>query len=303
MAAQSYRALAPWAEGCRSYLELCKPQVVVLLVFTAFVGMFLSPAAFASATKVVFGLLGIGLAAAAGAAFNHAIDRDADEVMARTRGRPLPSGKLPRRAAVYFACGLCGLSMLLLVVFVNTLTAILTITSMVGYAVIYSVLLKPATPQNIVIGGAAGAMPPVLGWTAVSGTLDAHALLLFLIIFAWTPPHFWALAIHRRHDYARASIPMLPNTHGVAFTRVQIMLYTILLFISSLLPFVTQLSGWLYFGGAIVLGLVFIFHAGNIWRNPSSSWSVRTFRYSIHYLFLLFLLLMVDHYLLINAWL
>ena len=287
----------------RSYLELCKPQVVLLLLFTAFVGMFLSPDfAFTSLTTIVCGLLGIALAASAGAAFNHVIDSKTDEIMARTRGRPLPSGKLTRRAAVIFAGILCGLSMLLLSAFVNTLTAILTIASMVGYAVIYTVLLKPATPQNIVIGGAAGAMPPVLGWTAVSGALDTHALLLFLIIFAWTPPHFWALALHRRHDYARASIPMLPNTHGVAFTRVQIMLYTILVFISSLLPFVTQLSGWLYFSGAIVLGLTFIFYAFKIWHNPSSHWTVRTFHYSIHYLFLLFLLLMVDHYWLLRAW-
>ena len=285
----------------RSYLELCKPQVVLLLVFTAIVGMFMSTPDWVSATTIVFASLGIGLAAASGAAFNHLIDAHTDATMARTSTRPLPTGKLSPQAVFGFAVGLCGLSMLLLVAFINTLTAALTLASMVGYAVIYTVLLKRVTPQNIVIGGAAGAMPPVLGWTAVTGTLDPHALLLFLIIFAWTPPHFWALAIHRRNDYARANIPMLPVTHGVLFTRIQILLYTILLFISSLLPFVTQMSGWLYLIGAVVLGAIFIGYAITLYRKPSAPWPMRTFHYSVYYLFLLFALLLVDHYLIVGV--
>jgi protoheme IX farnesyltransferase len=244
----------------------------------------------------VFGTLGIGLGAASGAAINHLVDEKIDILMGRTRNRPLPTGRLERKSAFAFALSLCVLSMSILVVFVNTLTAVLTFASLVGYAIIYSVFLKHATPQNIVIGGAAGAMPPVLGWTAVTGYLDPHALLLFLIIFAWTPPHFWALAIHRRAEYAKADVPMLPVTHGVEFTRIQILLYTIIMFVVTLLPFVTGMSGPLYLAGAVLLGGGFLYYAIRLFIAHDDAIPMMTFKYSIYYLAALFSVLLIDHY-------
>ena len=280
----------------RDYYQLCKPRVVYLIVFTAIVGMFLSTTEFVPLTALVFGTLGIGLGAASGAAINHLVDEKIDILMGRTRNRPLPTGRLERKSAFAFALSLCVLSMSILVVFVNTLTAVLTFASLVGYAIIYSVFLKHATPQNIVIGGAAGAMPPVLGWTAVTGYLDPHALLLFLIIFAWTPPHFWALAIHRRAEYAKADVPMLPVTHGVEFTRIQILLYTIIMFVVTLLPFVTGMSGLLYLAGAVLLGGGFLYYAIRSFIAHDDAIPMMTFKYSIYYLAALFSVLLIDHY-------
>ncbi len=280
----------------REYLALCKPRVVSLIVFTAVIGMFLSTPGMAPLDALIFGTLGIGLAASAGAAINHIADQRADAVMARTRGRPLPTGRLDSVSAAGFAALLCVVSMFILFSMVNTLTAVLTFASMIGYSVIYTLFLKWRTPQNIVIGGAAGAMPPVLGWTAVTGTIDPHALLLFLIIFAWTPPHFWALAIHRKDDYANADIPMLPVTHGVPFTRTYVLLYTVVLFLVSLLPFATRMAGGLYLAGALVLGGGFLYHALVLYRGRDPKAPLRTFSYSIHYLAGIFGALLIDHY-------
>jgi protoheme IX farnesyltransferase len=291
-------SVAP-ARSWREYLELCKPRVVVLLVFTALVGMFLASPGWVPWQALIFGSLGIGLGAASGAAINHIVDQRADSLMARTRRRPLPSGRMDPASALIFAAILCALSMLLLVTLVNTLTALLTLAAMVGYSVVYTIFLKPATPQNIVIGGAAGAMPPVLGWTAVTGSLDPQSLLLFLIIFVWTPPHFWALAIHRCGDYARAGVPMLPVTHGIEYTRLQILLYTILLVLVSLLPYVTHMSGPLYLVAALILGGVFLYYAISLFRGRDDGLPLRTFVYSIYYLMGLFSALLLDHYLLI----
>jgi len=283
----------------REYIELCKPRVVVLLVFTAVVGMFLATPGWVPWQALIFGSLGIGLGAASGAAINHIVDQRADSLMVRTRRRPLPTGRIDQSSALIFAAVLCVLSMVLLVMMVNTLTAVLTFAAMVGYSVVYTIFLKRATPQNIVIGGAAGAMPPVLGWTAVTGTLDPQALLLFLIIFAWTPPHFWALAIHRCSDYARANVPMLPVTHGIEYTRLQILLYTVLLVLMSLLPFVTHMSGPFYLVAALVLGGVFLHYAICLFRGRDDGLPLRTFIYSIYYLMGLFSALLLDHYLLL----
>ncbi len=291
-------SVAP-ARSWREYLELCKPRVVVLLVFTALVGMFLASPGWVPWQALIFGSLGIGLGAASGAAINHIVDQRADSLMVRTRRRPLPSGRMDRTSALIFAAILCALSMLLLVTLVNTLTAVLTLAAMVGYSVVYTIFLKRATPQNIVIGGAAGAMPPVLGWTAVTGTLDSQSLLLFLIIFVWTPPHFWALAIHRCDDYARANVPMLPVTHGIEHTRLQILLYTVLLVLVSLLPYATHMSGPLYLVAALVLGGVFLYYAISLFRGRDDGLPLRTFVYSIYYLMGLFSALLLDHYLLI----
>lgn len=282
----------------RDYLALCKLKVVALIVFTAVVGMFLATPGMVPMDALVLGTLGIGLGAASGAAFNHVVDQRIDRIMARTRSRPLPGGRLDTGLAVAFAATLSVISMLVLALGVNLLTAVLTLASMVGYSVIYTMYLKRATPQNIVIGGAAGAMPPVLGWTAVTGTLEPDALLLFLIIFVWTPPHFWALAIHRRADYARADVPMLPVTHGVAFTRLHILLYTLMLLAVSLLPFVSGMSGPLYLGGAVFLGIAFIGHALRLYFGEDPvGLPMRTFTFSIWYLAALFAVLLVDHYL------
>ena len=278
----------------RDYVGLCKLKVVALIVFTAVVGMFLATPGMVPLDVLVLGTLGIGMAAASAAAINHLVDRSVDARMARTRDRPLPTGHVDPRNCLWFALSLGALAMSILVVFVNTLTAVLTFLSLIGYAVIYTMYLKRATPQNIVIGGAAGAAPPVLGWTAVTGSIDPHALLLFLIIFVWTPPHFWALAIHRRKEYADVDIPMLPVTHGVEFTRLQVLLYTVLLLVVSVLPYVTRMSGPLYLVGAVLLGLGFLRHALRLMRNETAA--MPAFGYSIVYLMGIFALLLVDHY-------
>jgi len=281
----------------RDYLGVCKLKVVALIVFTALVGMFLAVPGMVPWQPLVFGTLGIGLAAASAAAINHVVDQHVDVLMKRTAARPVASGNLTGRNCLVFALSIGALAMWILVEFVNTLTALLTFASLIGYAVVYTLYLKRATPQNIVIGGAAGAAPPVLGWTAVTGTVDPHALLLFLIIFVWTPPHFWALAIHRRNEYARADIPMLPVTHGVNFTQLQVLLYTILLVVVTVLPFVTHMSGLLYLAGALLLGAGFLYHAIALMRDNSDRQAMKTFGYSIIYLMALFAILLLDHYL------
>lgn len=285
----------------RDYLGLCKLRVVTLIVFTAVVGMLLSVPGAVPLDTLVFGTLGIGLAAASAAAFNHVLDRRIDGRMARTRHRPLPTGVLDAPRALTFATLLGTLAMSLLSTLVNPLTALLTGTSLIGYAVVYTVFLKRATPQNIVIGGAAGAAPPVLGWTAVTGSLDPNALLLFLIIFVWTPPHFWPLAIARRDDYARADVPMLPVTHGVAFTTLQVLFYTLLLVMVTMLPFLTGMSGPLYLAVALGLGARYLQLAWRLHRGCDPRQAMVVFRYSILYLSVLFGALLTDHYLL--AWL
>jgi protoheme IX farnesyltransferase len=283
----------------QSYLGLCKLKVVALIVFTAMVGMFLatSPPGMVPWDVLLFGNLGIGLAAASAAAINHVLDAREDAKMARTSNRPLPRGEINERNALVFA-GLLGLAAMLMLIFlVNVRTAVLTFLSLVGYAVVYTMYLKRATPQNIVIGGAAGAAPPILGWTALTDTIDPHSLLLFLIIFVWTPPHFWALAIYRRKEYAKVDIPMLPVTHGVPFTRLQILLYTILLLVVSVLPFVTRMSGPVYLVGALLLGGGFLYYAIVMMKGEDEKVAMKTFGYSIWYLMALFALLLVDHYL------
>ncbi|HJV63686.1 MAG TPA: heme o synthase [Albitalea sp.] len=279
----------------KSYVEVTKPRVVALMLFTVFVGMLLSTHAPIAWQVLVFGPVGIALVAAAAAAINHLVDRRIDALMARTRGRPLPRGALDGAQVAAFAACIGGIGMALLLAFTNTLCALLTFASLIGYAVVYSMLLKHATPHNIVIGGAAGAAPPLLGWVAVTGQVDAGALLLFLIIFVWTPPHFWALAIHRRDDYARAAVPMLPVTHGVAFTSDRILHYTLGLCLVSLVPFAIGLAGWIYLAGAAVLGARFATWALRLCFDARLA--MRTFRYSIVYLFSLFALLLLDHYL------
>ena len=288
----------------KSYLGLCKLRVVALIVFTAMVGMFLatSPPGMVPWDVLLFGNLGIGMAASAAAAINHVLDAREDAKMARTNDRPLPQGEISSRQAMTFAILLGALSMVVLVVLVNPLTAMLTFISLVGYAVVYTMYLKRATPQNIVIGGAAGAAPPVLGWAAVTNTIDPHALLLFLIIFIWTPPHFWALAIHRREEYAKVDIPMLPVTHGVPFTRLQILLYTIMLLVVSVLPFATHMSGPFYLLGALLLGGGFLYYAMLLMKGNDESIAMKTFGYSIWYLMAIFAILLVDHYLPLLSW-
>ena len=278
------------------FLELCKPKVVSLIVFTAVVGMFLAVPGLVPLDKLLFGALGIGLAASSAAAVNHVLDARIDAVMRRTRRRPLPTGHLKEPEAVAFALLLGIVSMLILWTLVNPLTAILTFVSLIGYAIVYTVFLKRATPQNIVIGGAAGAAPPVLGWVAVTGEIHAHALLLFLIIFTWTPPHFWALAIARKDEYAKVNIPMMPVTHGVEFTRLQILLYTILLFIVGLLPWLTGMSGLLYLAGALIFGGGFLYYAIAMMRSDRPELPMKTFSYSITYLMGIFSFLLADHY-------
>jgi heme o synthase len=280
----------------RNYLELCKPKVVALIIFTAIVGMFLSVPGMVPWQPLLFGTLGIGLAAASAAAINHYLDRNADAGMGRTKGRPLPTGQLTTANVIGFAIALGTLSMVILIVFVNTLTAVLTFLSLIGYAVIYTVYLKHATPQNIVIGGAAGAAPPVLGWCAITGQVDPHALLLFLIVFTWTPPHFWALAVAKREEYAKVDIPMLPVTHGEAFTRLHILFYTILLILVTLLPYLTHMSGLLYLIGAVLLDGIFLYYAILLKKTADNRVAMKTFGFSIVYLMGLFTLLLVDHY-------
>lgn len=279
------------------YYNLTKPKVVFLIVFTAMVGMLLAADGAVPLDIFVFGLLGIGFAAASGAAINHVVDEHIDRIMERTRNRPLVSGGLAQKNALIFAIFLGVLGIALLVLFINMLTAVLTFFSLVGYALIYTMYLKRATPQNIVLGGAAGAAPPLLGWTAVTGQIETEALLLFLIIFIWTPPHFWALAIRRREEYAKADIPMLPVTHGVDFTKVQILLYTILLFVVTLMPFIIQMSGLIYLAGAVSLGIGFLYYAIKLYREKEPNViAMKTFGYSIFYLSVLFAFLLADHY-------
>lgn len=278
------------------YLILCKPRVVVLIVFTAVVGMFLSVPGLPPLIPFLAGTFGVGLAASSAAAINHLLDRKTDAKMKRTRNRPLARGELSEKNVLIFALSLGFLAMAILVIWVNTLTAILTFMSLIGYAVIYTVWLKRATPQNIVIGGAAGAAPPVLGWTAITGSLDPQALLLFLIIFTWTPPHFWALAIYRKDEYALVDIPMLPVTHGTEFTRLQILLYTILLVIVTTLPYLTGMSGLVYLAGVTVLNAGFMWYAMRMMKSRDILLPMHTFAFSITYLMVLFIFLLVDHY-------
>jgi protoheme IX farnesyltransferase len=284
----------------RDYLELTKPKVVALITFTAMVGMFLATPTMVPWGVLIFGSLGIALSAGSAAAINHLVDRRVDAIMARTHKRPLPSGHLDTRQVFLFACALGLVGMILLVTFTNALTAALTFCSLIGYAIVYTMYLKRATPQNIVIGGAAGAAPPLLGWVAVTGQLEPGAFLLFLIIYIWTPPHFWALAIHRHQEYAKADIPMLPVTHGVEFTRLHILLYTMLLVIITLFPFLIGMSGLLYLVGAVLLGLRFLWFALKLFVTEDDRLAMPIFGFSIVYLFGLFTVLMVDHYLLMN---
>ncbi|MFT4634992.1 MAG: protoheme IX farnesyltransferase [Arenicella sp.] len=280
----------------QQYYDLTKPRVVMLIVFTAFVGMLLAVQGMPDPLTVLMASLGIGLAASSGAAMNQIIDMRADAIMARTKNRPLATGGLNVWQAIVFAALLCFLGMLVLVSWVNQLTAILTFISMVGYGIVYTVFLKPASPQNIVIGGAAGAAPPLLGWVAMTGSVSAEACLLFLIIFAWTPPHFWALALYRREEYAEAGVPMLPVTHGEEFTRLQILLYTYILVAVTLLPFTIHMFGGIYLLGALYLNGRFMYYVFKLYKNYSDELSRITFVYSIKYLMYLFGVMLVDHY-------
>jgi protoheme IX farnesyltransferase len=293
---------APSRPTARQYWALTKPRVVALIVFTAIVGMFMAVPGWPPAREAILGFLGIWLAASSAAAINQLLDSRIDAKMARTSWRPIVAGQVTPTQALVFALILAATSMLILVLWVNIVTAVLTFASLIGYAVIYTVFLKRATPQNIVIGGVAGAAPPLLGWAAVTGMQGewdwAHALLLVLIIFVWTPPHFWALAIFRRADYARAMVPMLPVTHGVQYTRWQILFYTVLLVAVTVLPWAMGMSGLFYLGGALVLGAVFLYYAWKLMDPPDELYAMRVFNYSIVYLMALFAFLMIDHWLL-----
>ncbi len=280
----------------RDYLELTKPKVVALLVLTAWVGMVLASESLAPWPLLLSATLGIGLLSAAAAALNHVVDQRIDALMARTHSRPVARGRVSSKNAVIFACSLALSGFILLYFAVNPLTAWLTLLSLFGYAVVYTMFLKRATPQNIVIGGLAGAMPPLLGWTAVTGELHGHALLLVMIIFAWTPPHFWALAIHRRDDYARVNMPMLPVTHGIDFTKSAILLYTLLLCLVCLLPYIVGMTGAIYLIGSTLLNLRFLQYAWKLKFSPDSSTAMATFKFSIVHLMVLFLVLLADHY-------
>jgi len=275
--------------------------VVTLIVFTAVVGMFLAVPGWPGTTALLFGTLGIGLAASSAAVVNHVLDARIDIQMVRTRARPLPQGKITEASALAFATVLCVVAMLMLWLLVNPLTAVLTFASLIGYALIYTAYLKRATPQNIVIGGAAGAAPPVLGWTSVTGEIHSDALILFLIIFVWTPPHFWALAIARKDDYAKAGVPMLPVTHGSAYTRQFILLYTILLVLVTILPYLSGMSGLLYLLTAVSLGSAFLYYALRLKHNDVPDMPMRVFKFSINYLMLLFAALLIDHYFIIRV--
>ena len=286
-----------FSQQVRAFYALTKPRVVSLIVFTAVIGMFLATPAMVPLQVLLGGTLGIALVAGAAAAINCLVEHRIDALMQRTRWRPLPRGELSALQTLAFAALIGGIGLWTLYHFVNALTMWLTLATFIGYAVVYTVLLKPATPQNIVIGGASGAMPPVLGWAAVTGEVSTEAMLLFLIIFAWTPPHFWSLALYRTEDYARAGVPMLPVTHGKRYTRLQVLLYTLILFAVSLLPYAIRMSGWLYLAAALVLGGLFVAYALRIYVAYSDEVARRTFRYSILYLAALFAALLVDHYL------
>ncbi len=293
VAANDNQAYASW----KDYLELCKPNVVALMILTSVIGMMLASPTFPHWKVMLFGNLGIALMAASAAVINHVVDRKIDPIMSRTRNRPLAKGKVGVANALLFSMLLGVSGMVLLITQINALTAWLTFASLIGYAVVYTLFLKRATPQNIVIGGLAGAAPPLLGWTSVTGVIEPNSLLLVLIIFAWTPPHFWALAIHRKAEYAKADIPMLPVTHGEAYTKIQILLYTFILLAISVFPFITGMSGYLYLGSALVLGLRFIYWAVAMVKDSRPHAAINTFKYSITYLMVLFLALLADHYL------
>ncbi|EKD72601.1 MAG: protoheme IX farnesyltransferase [uncultured bacterium] len=278
------------------YLELCKPKVVILMILTSVVGMCLAPATSIPLLPLIFGNVGIALVAGAAAALNHVADQHIDKLMRRTQHRPIVQGKISTAKSILFAGILCVIGIVILLIFTNTLTAILTFLSLIGYAICYTLYLKHATPQNIVIGGIAGAVPPLLGWTAVTGSVSPQALLLVLIIYIWTPPHFWALAIHRFDDYAKANVPMLPNTHSIQFTKLNIVLYTILLILATSLPYIIGMSGLIYFIGVSLANIVFLLRALRLFWSDDKQQAMNTFKYSIYYLGILFLLLLIDHY-------
>jgi|TARA_B110000116_G_scaffold271049_1_gene290687 heme o synthase len=281
----------------RSYYDLCKPNVVLMMLITALVGSLLASKTLPPLSLIIFAMLGIALCASSAAAINQIIDRKADANMNRTENRPIPQGEVSVSHASFFAfiLGISGTG--ILVLYVNILTAALTLASLIGYAFIYTVYLKRATPQNIVIGGLAGAAPPLLGWTAITNSVDPNSLLLVLIIFAWTPPHFWALAIHRKEDYAKENIPMLPVTHGVQFTKLQIILYTIILILVSFLPFIVLMSGIFYLISASILGIIFLYYSIELYLDENNENAFPTFIYSIYYIFLIFAALLIDHFL------
>jgi protoheme IX farnesyltransferase len=281
----------------RDFKELTKPNVVLLMILTAAIGMFMAVPGMVPLDVLILGNLGIALCAGSAATINHLVDQRIDRQMSRTHKRPVAQGRVGPRQAAIFAAATGGVGMTILLLWINPLTAWLTFASLLGYAVVYTMFLKRATPQNIVIGGLAGAAPPLLGWTAVTGEIHGHALLLVLIIFAWTPPHFWALAIHRREEYAAVDIPMLPVTHGVAFTKLHILLYTVMMFLITLLPYATRMSGPLYLLGAVVLGGGFLYWAVELLRGKNPNAPMETFRYSIIYLMALFIVMLLDHYL------
>ncbi len=281
----------------RDYFDLCKPKVVALLLLTSIVGVVLaSPPGEISLFILIMSSLGIGLGAAAGAAINQIVERESDARMARTENRPLPQGRVTQQNAFIFAIMMAATSVFVLTAWINVLTAVLTFASMIGYAVVYTMYLKKATPQNIVIGGLAGATPPLLGWTSVTGAIDPHGLLLVLIIYTWTPPHFWALAIHRRDDYAKVNLPMLPVTHGIEFTKYSILGYTILMFMVTLLPYLAYMRGEIYLVSAVLLGLYFFYKVFMLMFSQKENAAISTFVYSINYLMLLFIAMVVDHY-------
>ena len=286
--------LARWPD----FLELTKPRVVALMLITAVIGMCMAVPGFVPWQPLVLGNIGIAFCAGAAAAINHVVDERIDQKMSRTTNRPVAQGRVSQSEAIVFATLLAILGTALLATTVNVLTAVLTVASLVGYAFIYTMFLKRATPQNIVIGGLAGAAPPLLGWTAVTGEIHAHGLLLVLIIFAWTPPHFWALAIHRKEEYAAVGIPMLPVTHGNRFTALHILLYTILMFLITLLPYITLLSGWIYAVAATLLGLRFLYWSIEILREKNPNAPMSTFKFSITYLMVLFIAMLADHWIL-----
>ena len=284
----------------KSYYQLCKPNVVYMMLICAFVGMLLAEESVGSFRYLFVALTGIALCSASAAAINQVIDRNTDASMTRTDQRPLPKGELSATHASVFAFVIGATGALILYLYVNTLTMILTIASLIGYAFIYTIYLKRATPQNIVIGGLAGAAPPLLGWSSITNTIDPYALLLVLIIFVWTPPHFWALAIYRKEEYAKESIPMLPVTHGVIFTKLQIVLYTIILFIVSLLPYVVLMSGLIYLYSALILSSMFLYSSVKLYYSSDDEDAMKTFQFSIYYIFLIFLALLVDHFIILS---
>lgn len=290
------KLIQPLVTDWRDYLELCKPRVVLLMLLTVVVGMCLAAPGWINLSLVGFTLLGVGFCAGSAAAINHLVDRRIDAIMDRTKKRPVAHGRISVYQAGWFALIMGSLGLLILVVFVNQLTALLTLVTIIGYAGVYTGFLKRATSQNIVIGGLAGAAPPLLGWTAVTSQMDAQALLLVLIIFIWTPPHFWALAIYRYEEYQHAKIPMLPVTHGIQFTKLNIYLYTILLLIVSILPFFIGMSGFIYLTSSLILGLRFLFWAHTLYQTDEPLIALKTFRFSIIYLMLLFVFLLIDHY-------